>query len=72
MEVLDMMFKKARHFSQVGDWDAANNGFDEIIKKEKVSTGNFTFHSFKAIHSLTHLLTYLLTHSLTHSLREKN
>lgn len=44
MEVLDMMFKKARHLSQVGDWDAANNGFDEIIKKEKVSTGNLTIH----------------------------
>lgn len=39
MEVLDIMFKKARHLSQVGDWDTANSAFDEIIKKDKVSTG---------------------------------
>lgn len=57
MEVLDIMFKKARHLSQVGDWDTANSAFDEIIKKDKVSTG----------HSLAYYFSYLLTHSLTYS-----
>ncbi len=57
MEVLDIMFKKARHLSQVGDWDTANSAFDEIIKKDKVSTG----------HSLAYYFSYLLTYSLTYS-----
>jgi 26S proteasome regulatory subunit N7 len=57
MEVLDIMFKKARHLSQVGDWDTANIAFDEIIKKDKVSTG----------HSLAYSFSYLLTYSLTYS-----
>ncbi len=38
-EVLDLMFNKAAHYTKVGSWDAACDAFDEIIKKEKVSSG---------------------------------
>ena len=51
-----MMFKKARHLSQVGDWDTAISAFDEILKKDKVSTGSS--------------LTYSLTHAFTHSVSQ--
>ena len=38
-EVLDLMFNKAALYTRVGAWNAACNAFDDIIKKEKVSSG---------------------------------
>ena len=33
------MFARARYFSKIGDWDEAFKSYDEILKKEKTSTG---------------------------------
>ena len=38
-EVLDLMFNKAAHYTKIGSWSAACSAFDEIIEKEKVSSG---------------------------------
>ena len=38
-EVLDLMFNKAAHHTKVGAWDLAFDAYDEIIKKEKISSG---------------------------------
>ena len=33
------MFSKARYYSKIGDWDNAVKAYDDILKKEKTSTG---------------------------------
>lgn len=38
-QVLDCMFLKARALATTGDWSASDAAYDEIIKKEKASTG---------------------------------
>lgn len=39
MELLDAQFAKARCYARIGDKEKAYEAFDEIIQKEKVSTG---------------------------------
>lgn len=39
MEVVDSMFARARYFSKIGDWVEAFVSYDNILKKEKTSTG---------------------------------
>lgn len=38
-QVLDSMFAKARYLAKIGSWKEALAAFDEIIAKEKTSTG---------------------------------
>lgn len=38
-EVLELLFSKARFFSRIGDWEASWEAYDEILKKDKTSTG---------------------------------
>jgi hypothetical protein len=38
-QLLDAQFAKARCYARIGDKEKAYEAFDEIIQKEKVSTG---------------------------------
>lgn len=37
--MLDALFAKARHFSCIGSWEQSFEAYDEILKKEKTSSG---------------------------------
>lgn len=39
MEVMDCMFLKARALAAMGSFSASDVAYDEIVKKEKTSTG---------------------------------